>query len=62
MKILVDEMPVCPDDCWFSDQTWDHERKVWTACCTLGPDGCTDCDLRSGECSKIRTLSGVWLT
>lgn len=63
MKIIVDEMPVFPDDdCWFSDQTWDHEEHIWKTCCTLGPDGCTDCDLENGECSKLRTLSGVSLT
>lgn len=63
MKILVDEMPVFPDDdCWFSDQTWDQEKLIWKTCCTLGPDGCTDCDLKDGECSKLKTLSGVSLT
>ena len=62
MKILVDEMPVFPDECWFSDRTWDHEKHIWKACCTLGPDGCTDCDLTCRECSKMKTLSGVSLT
>ena len=63
MKILVDEMPVFPDDeCWFSDQTWDSEKHIWKTCCTLGPDGWSCCDLKDGECSKLKTLSGVSLT
>lgn len=62
MKILVDEMPLCKDDCWFSDQAWDHEEHIWKSYCTLGPDGVTDCDLENRECSKLRTLSGVSLT
>lgn len=63
MKILVDEMPVFPDDdCWFSDQAWDSKKDGWTTYCTLGPDGVTSCDLKDGECSKLKTLSGVSLT
>ena len=63
MKILVDEMPVSPDkECWFSDQAWDSEKLSWKTYCVLGPDGVTDCDLKDGECSKLRTLSGVSLT
>ena len=56
MKILVDEMPVYKDDCWFSDIFWDHEEHIWKPCCTLGPDGVTDCDLENGECSKLHAL------
>ena len=58
MKILVDEMPVFPDDdCWFSDQAWDSEENVWKTYCVLGPDGVTDCDLvEDGECSKLLCL------
>lgn len=59
MKILVDEMPVFPDDdCWFSDQVWDDEENVWKTYCTLGLDGVTDCDLiENGECSKLIRFS-----
>lgn len=54
MKILVDEMPACKDDCWFSDTSWvvDH----WEPYCILGPDGVTDCDLENGECSKLHSF------
>ena len=62
MKILVDEMPMSPDDCWFSDQEWDSEKIGWKTYCVLGPNGVTDCDLTCSECSKLKTLSGVSLT
>ena len=52
MKILVDEMPACKDDCWFSDTSWVDNH--WKPYCILGPDGVTDCDLENGECSKLR--------
>lgn len=56
MKILVDEMPVCKDDCWFSDETWNSEEHIWKPYCTLGLDGVTDCDLENGECSKLHSF------
>jgi len=62
MKILVDEMPMSPFDCWFSDQAWDDEKGAWAIQCTLGPEGYTNCDLTCRECSKMKTLSGVSLT
>lgn len=59
MKILVDEMPVFPDDdCWFSDQEWDQEKYIWKTYCTLGPDGCRLCDLKDGECSCLKASEG----
>ena len=59
MKILVDEMPVFPDDdCWFSDKAWDFEENIWKTYCVLGSDGVTDCDLvENGECSKLMTIT-----
>ena len=51
MKILVDEMPACKDDCLFSDTRWVDDH--WEPYCFLGPDGVTDCDLENGECSKL---------
>lgn len=62
MKILVDEMPVSPDDCCFSDHIWDYKEDVWKNYCKLGPDRCTPCDLTCSECSYLKTLSGVSLT
>ena len=57
MKILVDEMPVFPDDdCCFSDQAWNCEENVWKTYCTLGADGVSDCDLENGECSFLKVL------
>ena len=53
MKILVDEMPLYKDDCWFSDEMWDSEEHIWKRYCTLGSDGVTDCDLENGKCSKL---------
>lgn len=54
MKILVDEMPVYKDDCWFSDTRWVDDH--WEPYCVLGPDGITDCDLENGECSKLHSF------
>ena len=54
MKILVDEMPACKDNCWFSDTRWVDDH--WEPYCILGPDEVTDCDLENGECSKLRLL------
>ena len=55
MKILVDEMPACKDDCWFSDTSWvDGNLEPY---CILRPDGVTDCDLENGECSKLQCFN-----
>lgn len=54
MKILVDEMPACKDNCWFSDTSWVDDH--WEPYCILGPDGVTDCDLENGECSKLHSF------
>lgn len=60
MKILVDEMPVCKDDCWFSDKSWVDGK--WKPYCTLGADGVTDCDLENGECSKLHSFQSRLMT
>ena len=57
MKILVDEMPACKDNCWFSDTRWVDDH--WEPYCILGPDGVTDCDLENGECSKLHSFQVV---
>ncbi len=54
MKVLVDEMPACKDDCLFGDLSW--EEGAWKNVCSLGADGCTDCDLKNGECSKLHSF------
>ena len=57
MKILVDEMPACKDDCLFSDKSWVDGK--WKPYCILGADGVTDCDLENGECSKLHSFQVV---
>ena len=60
MKILVDEMPVYKNDCWFSDTRWVDDH--WEPYCVLGPDGITDCDLENGECSKLHSFQLKFVT
>lgn len=54
MKILVNEMPACKDDCIFTDICWENTK--WKNYCTLGADGVSDCDLENGKCSFLKVL------
>ena len=55
MKILVDEMPACKDNCIFGDTCWEDGK--WKNYCQLGFGGVTDCDLENGEYSKLATTT-----
>lgn len=54
MKILVDEMPACKDDCMFAAMFWENTK--WKNCCTLSNDGESDCDLKNEECSFLKVF------
>lgn len=50
MKLLVDEMPIFPDDdCLFAEQKW--EEKTWVSYCKLTGERC---DLDEEQCSCLK--------
>ena len=52
MKLLVDEMPLFPDDdCPFCQREWDFVDDVWVNYCKLTND---KCDLNEKECSYLK--------
>ena len=52
MKLLVDEMPLFPDDdCPFCQREWDFVDDVWVNYCKLTND---KCDLNEKECSCLK--------
>ena len=53
MKILVDEMPACKDDCIFGDMLWEDDK--WKNYCQLGFGGVSECDLENDKCSKLHS-------
>ena len=55
MRLLVDEMPIFPDDdCMFSRQEWNYEEEAWVTHCKLMD---AECDLEKGECSCLSERS-----
>lgn len=49
MKLLVDEMPYCKDDCIFTEQKWSDG--AWCNYCKLTNERC---DLNKRQCSCLR--------
>lgn len=57
MKLLVDEMPVFPDDdCMFCEHEWDYEEENWVNYCKPTNKRC-DLDSDRKECSCLKSIS-----
>ena len=55
MKILVDEMPLCPPDCIFSESEWSTKKMKYDYYCRLYRDSMLRCASVS-ECPYLKVL------
>ena len=53
MKLLVDELPLCRDDCMFAEPKWSDDEETWVTYCRFTKEMC-DLDLNERECSFLK--------